>query len=242
MTTQQASKIGHVMLENVRIAFAHGLFQMSQVQGQGRPAYSASFLFDKSHPAARIMWEVMQQVAQHKWGSAPVTGPDGKPQGPAWKVVFDALVAGGKVCMRDGNSKPDIAGYPGNLFVSARTTTAPLVIDQNRQPLTQASGKPYSGCYVNAKLIIWAQQNQHGKRINAQLGGVQFVRDGEPLSGGGPTSVDEFGEIEGAAQAANEFGALFGGAAPAAQPAATQDFSALLGASAPAAGGVPWQE
>src|SRR5690606_20150143 len=213
---------------NVRIAFAHGLFQMSQVQGQGRPAYSASFLFPPDHPAVKIVQAAMAQVAQQKWGAQ-------------WQQTLQALVAGGKICLRDGNSKPDIAGYPGNLFVSARTTTAPLVIDQNRQPLTQASGKPYSGCYVNAKLIIWAQQNQHGKRINAQLGGVQFVRDGEPLSGGAPTSVDEFGEIESAAQAANEFGALFGGAAPAAQPAATQDFSALLGASTPAAGDVPWQ-
>src|SRR5690606_11645232 len=147
----------------------------------------------------------------------------------------------GRLCLINGNAKGHVAGYAGNWVINARSPVAPLVIDQNRQPLTQASGKPYSGCYVNAKLIIWAQQNQHGKRINAQLGGVQFVRDGEPLSGGAPTSVDEFGEIESAAQAANEFGALFGGAAPAAQPAATQDFSALLGASTPAAGDVPWQ-
>ena len=38
---------------------------------------------------------------------------------------------------------------------------------------------------------VWAQNNQYGKRINAQLDGVQFVRDGEPFGEGG-ISVDAF--------------------------------------------------
>jgi hypothetical protein len=213
MSTPQAQKIGLVMLNDVRIAFAHGLFRMDTVQGQGRPAFSATALFPKTHPCMPLVQKAMLQVAEAKW--------PGKGQ-----QTLQALAAGGKICLRDGNSKPDTAGYAGNLFISARTPTAPLVLDQNRQPLTQASGKPYSGCFVNMSLAIWAQDNQYGKRINAQLRGVQFVKDGEPLAGGGPASADEFGEVEATAAAANEFGSLFGGAAPAAQP---NDFAALLG-------------
>ena len=216
MTTQQ-QRVGIVMLEDVRIAFAHGLWTAQTVQGQGRPAFSASFLFPRDHKCVPPVMATMQQVARMKWG-------------PEGDKVLQGLMAAGRVCLRDGNSKPDVAGYPGNLFISARSPTMPLVIDQNRQPLTQASGKPYSGCYVNASLAIWAQQNQHGRRINAQLRGVQFVRDGEPLAGGSPASVDEFGEIEQSAMAANEFGALFGGQQEAQGASQPTDFSSLLGA------------
>src|SRR5690606_36094193 len=137
----------------------------------------------------------------------------------------------GRLCLINGNAKGHVAGYAGNWVINARSPTMPLVIDQNRQPLTQASGKPYSGCYVNASLAIWAQQNQHGRRINAQLRGVQFVRDGEPLAGGSPASVDEFGEIEQSAMAANEFGALFGGQQAAQGAGQPTDFSSLLGSA-----------
>lgn len=227
---QQQQQTGIVMLEEVVIAFAHGLWAAQTVGGQGRPAFSAAFLFAPDHPCVPRIIAAMQAVARQKWGA----------QGDE---MYQALVAGGRVCLRDGNSKPQYAGYPGNLFISARTPTMPLVIDQNRQPLTQASGRPYSGAIVNASIAIWAQQNQHGRRLNAQLRGVQFVRDGEPLAGGSPATVDEFGEIEQSAMAANEFGALFGGQAPAApqqqqvqQPPVApqgQDFSALLGGNAP---------
>src|SRR5690606_16638336 len=218
MTTQQ-KKAGIVMLEDVRIAFAHGLWRADTVQGgEGRPAFSASFLFPRDHKCVPLVMATMQQVARAKWG-------------PEGDKVLQGLMAAGRACLRDGNSKPDTAGFPGNLFISARSPTMPLVIDQNRQPLTQASGKPYSGCYVNASLAIWAQQNQHGRRINAQLRGVQFVRDGEPLAGGRPASVDEFGEIEQSAMAANEFGALFGGQQAAQGASQPTDFSSLLGST-----------
>ncbi|MNP74169.1 hypothetical protein D3C76_1710040 [compost metagenome] len=49
---------------------------------------------------------------------------------------------------------------------------------------------------------IWAQDNSYGKRINAQLQGIQFVKDGEAFSGGG-TSADasDFEEIADGADA-----------------------------------------
>ena len=53
-----------------------------------------------------------------------------------------------------------------------------------------------SGYYVDAILDIWAQENSYGKRINAQLKGVQFRRKGDVFSGGGaPAEDDDFDEI-----------------------------------------------
>lgn len=41
----------------------------------------------------------------------------------------------------------------------------------------------YSGCFVNAKINLWAQKNTYGKRINCELIAIQFASDGEALDG-----------------------------------------------------------
>ncbi len=50
--------------------------------------------------------------------------------------------------------------------------------------------KIYPGCVVNILLRPWAQNNKYGKKINANLIGVQFVRDGERL---GEAPIDDEG-------------------------------------------------
>lgn len=220
MTTQAKSNVGFVMLEDVRIAFVHsqygGLWRAGSSDDGGRPAYSSSFILTPDHKSLPVVRQAMLAVARHKWG------PDGD-------NVLQALASAGRTCLINGNTKGHVAGYAGNWVINARSPVAPRVFDQRRQELTESSGIPYSGCYVNAALAIWAQQNKYGRRINAQLRGVQFVRHGEPLAGGAPASADEFGDIEESAMAANEFGALFGqqAAQGAGQPT---DFSSLLGA------------
>jgi hypothetical protein len=80
---------------------------------------------------------------------------------------------------------------------SAQETAPPTVVDAARQALTERSGKPYAGCYVNASIELWAQDNAYGKRINATLRGVQFVRDGDSFGAGSRAAApDEFDEIE----------------------------------------------
>jgi len=98
--------------------------------------------------------------------------------------------------LHDGDAKAEYEGFEGNKFVSARAKVRPTVFDQQRQELSEADGKPYSGCYVNASIELWAQDNSFGKRINAQLRGVQFLRDGDAFAGGSrPADADEFDEI-----------------------------------------------
>jgi len=85
----------------------------------------------------------------------------------------------------------------GNWFISAaaQENARPTVIDQNKSPLTVRDGKPYAGCYINASIDLWPQDNKYGKRINAQLRGVQFLRDGDAFSAGRPADSDEFEEV-----------------------------------------------
>lgn len=46
----------------------------------------------------------------------------------------------------------------------------------------------YPGCYVNIFIRPWAQDNEHGKKINANLIAVQFVKDGERF---GEAAIDD---------------------------------------------------
>jgi hypothetical protein len=94
----------------------------------------------------------------------------------------------------------------------------PLAINADKSVLTEADGVIYSGCYVNMQIALWAQQNNFGKRVNAQLRGIQFLRDGEAFSGGGVANPDEFDAVEADAD----------GAAPEAAAGGVDDYSSLL--------------
>lgn len=183
-----------VNLNNVRLTFPQ-LFDAKQVNGQGDPKFSAAFLIPRDHPQLGAVKEAIKAAADAKWGAKALE-------------VLKALQASDKLALHDGDAKSDYDGYAGNLFVNASNKIRPLVIGQQREPLTAADGKPYSGCYVNAIVEFWSQDNQFGKRVNASLLGVQFVKDGERLAGGGVASQDDFEPIPGTEAAA--------GAAPAA--------------------------
>ena len=195
--------MSEVKLKDVRLSFANALFEAQKVQGQGEAKFSASFLFPPNHPCVAEIKAAMKKAAEEKWGAKA-------------GEVFMALKAGDKLALHDGDSKPQYEGYKGNLFINASNRIKPLVIDGNLSPLQASSGRPYSGCYVNASIELWAQSNDFGKRINASLKGVQFLRDGQRLSGGGVASADDFEAIPdaapaGGAQAPATTGATTGG-------------------------------
>ena len=171
-----------VKLNNVRLSFANALFEPQQVQGVGDPKFSGSFLFPPDHPAVKEIKKAMEEAAKDKWGAKAGD-------------VYKALKAGDKLCLHDGDAKTEYEGYAGNMFVNASNKIRPLVINTDKSPLTAADGIPYSGCYVNAVIDVWAQDNKFGKRINASLQGVQYLRDGDRLSGAGVASEDDFEAI-----------------------------------------------
>ena len=99
-----------------------------------------------------------------------------------------------KLCLKDGDTlgRPE---FEGKMTIKASTKKRPVVIDRDKSPLAESDNKPYAGCFVNGILSLWAQNNNYGKRINAQLDGVQFFADGEPFGDAG-ISADEFDEYE----------------------------------------------
>jgi hypothetical protein len=188
-----------IKLNDTRLLYAAALFSPQRgPNGEGEPKYSATFGFPPSHPVVAQIKEGFRKLAEEKWGAKAAD-------------VFAELKAGNKLCLHDGDAKASKEGYKGNLYLSASNKLKPLVIDGLRQPLTADGGKPYSGSYVNATIELWAQDNKFGKRINASLTGVQFLRDGPRLAGGTVATVDDYEAIPEAA------GAEAGAAAPAAK-------------------------
>lgn len=187
-----------ILLRDVRLAFP-SLWHASKPKGQqdGEAAFSASFLippthkqsFDPKQPNKKVLTldhlktVIFKEIAKEKWGT----------KGDA---ILKALEAADKTCLHNGDAKSEYEGFEGNFYISARSKVRPSVWDQQREELTEADGKPYSGCQVNASFEFWAQENGFGKRINAQLRGVQFYEDNDAFAGGSrPADSDEFDEI-----------------------------------------------
>lgn len=171
-----------VQLKNVRLAFCN-IFVPTTVNGEGEPAYNVACLFDRKSPNAALMEEAILATAKAKWPTD-------------YKELLPQLKKKDKVCLKDGDDK-EYDGYAGNFYVPTRSDTRPTVLDRDKTPLTKDDGKPYSGCYANVVIEVWAQDNKYGKRINAQLKGVQFVKDGDAFGGSAPASADDFEEVEG---------------------------------------------
>jgi len=159
-----------VKVANVRLSFP-SLFHHATFGGESTGKFEATFILDKKDHA-----QVIDQI------KAEIS-----------RMMRDELktkVPSDKICLKDGDES-DKDGYQGCYTIKASTKKRPLVIDRDKSPLTEEDNRIYAGCYVNAIFSLWAQNNQYGKRINAQLDGVQFAKDGEPFADGG-VSVSEF--------------------------------------------------
>lgn len=181
-----------IKLQDVRLAFAE-IFAPKQFQGTGDPAYSAVLIidpkrsraFDENGKPIKIT-DAIEAVAKEKWA------------GKAAAMLAEARKKD-NVCFRTEpktNASGEVYdGFEGMYHIATRGKTRPLVLDRDKSPLSATDGVVYSGCYVNASVELWAQDNSYGKRINATLRGVQFLRDGDAFAGGTPASEDEFDDL-----------------------------------------------
>jgi hypothetical protein len=164
-----------IKLVNVRLSFP-SLFQHAQFGGESTGKYEATFVLDKVEHADLIT-SIKAKIAE------------------LMKTELKGKVAADKICLKDGDDLGRTE-FEGKYTIKASTKKRPLVIDKDKSPLAQEDERVYAGCYVNAVVSLWAQNNNYGKRINAQLDGVQFFKDGEPFGDGGITT-DEFDVVGG---------------------------------------------
>ena len=94
-----------------------------------------------------------------------------------------------KTPLRDGDvEKPDDESYAGHYFLNANNTTAPGIVDADRQPILQRS-EGYSGVYGRASISFYAFNSSGSKGIACSLNNLQKIADGEHL--GGKASAEE---------------------------------------------------
>jgi len=175
-------------LNNVRISFPQ-LWEAyapppKPNEAPSKPAFQCHWILPPDHPDFVGLKAAIGTVADNQWGANG-------------QAVLKQLVEAHRVCLHNGNTKTTgegevLDGYKDMYYISARSYTRPTVIGHDRAPLTASDGKPYSGCYVNGIFRIWPQFGQYGKRINAQLMGVQFFKDGESFGGGRAADPEEF--------------------------------------------------
>lgn len=171
-----------VNLADARIAFPQLFEAVAPSSGEGKAKFSGAFLIPKDHPAVKKINAAIKEVSDAKWGAKAA-------------ATLKTLQAADKVCLHDGDNKSDYAGYEGNYFINASNTVRPTVLNRDKSPLQEKDGVIYSGCYVNAIIEVWAQDNKFGKRVNATLSGVQFLKDGDAFNGGRAASENEFEDL-----------------------------------------------
>lgn len=160
-----------IKLNNVRLSFP-SLFQKASFQGsEGK--FEATFLISKDAQSELIK----------KIGDSIKSGVSENLKG--------AKVPADKLCFKDGDDF-SYDGYEGTMSFKASNSKRPMVIDNDKSPLTEDDNKLYAGCYVNAVVELWYQNNAYGKRVNANLLGVQFYKHGDPFGDGVSASADDF--------------------------------------------------
>ena len=176
-----------LQLKNVRLSFP-AVFK-PQAYGDGNPAYGAKLIVEPKSANVEAIRKVIEAEAKAKWGE--------KAKDVLEKIRGDKRSAWveGPYRNADGESW---AGFEGNYFLSTRNEKLrPTALDRNKQPVTEADNVIYGGCYVDASVDIYMQDSpKWGRRINAVLRGVRFVRDGDAFGGSSAASADEFEDLD----------------------------------------------
>lgn len=156
---------GCIKIENVRLSYPHLDKSWKKEGTLGEPKFSLRGLLDKStHKAAKdLVKKVIEE--QIKVSKLPI----GK------NMWF----------LRDGDDSGKVE-EAGMLTISSSEARRPSCRNRKGEVVDQDKVLDmfYGGAYGHMLIRPWIQNNEHGKRINASLIAVQFIKDGEPFGEG----------------------------------------------------------
>lgn len=181
MSTNTANLVfredGCILIKNVRLSYPHLFKAWAKNPDKETPKYSGRFLMDKDTHAADI-----KALGAHI--------------GRLMQEHFKGRIPADKLFMRDGKdtAKPE---QENSWLIAASESRRPDVINRDKSRLNEEDDIVYAGCFVNVLIRPWAQSNIHGKRLNANLLAVQFVRDGERFGAERPDAQEAFDDVSG---------------------------------------------
>ena len=156
-----------------RISFAN-IWEPKAING-GDEKYSVSCLIPKSDKKTIARIQKAVEAAKE----------DGKTRKWGGKIPPNL-----KLPLRDGDiDRPDDENYEECYFLNASSKDAPQVVDRKVNPVLDPM-MVYSGCYCNVSVNFYAFNANGNRGVAAGLGNIQFVCDGERLSGKASADAD----------------------------------------------------
>lgn len=169
-TTKVNNPLKVITGPNTRWSYAN-VWEPKSING-GTPKFSVSLIIPKSDTKTVAKIKAAIEAAYHE-GESKLKG-NGKTVPP---------LAALKTPLRDGDAeRPDDEAYANSYFINANATTAPGIVDVDRNPILTRS-EVYSGVYGRASISFYAFNSNGNKGIACGLNNLQKVRDGEPLGG-----------------------------------------------------------
>lgn len=170
MSNQFKNPLKVITGKDTRWSYAN-VWEPKAING-GTPKYSVSLIIPKTDTVT--VKKIQDAIkAAYEEGQGKLKG-NGKSV-PALSVL--------KTPLRDGDvERPDDEVYAGCYFINANATTAPGIVDADRNPIISRS-EVYSGVYGRASISFYAFNSNGNKGIACGLNNLQKIRDGEPLGG-----------------------------------------------------------
>ncbi len=162
-------------LKNVRLRYPN-LFSTESYKGTDTGKYSATFILD-AEQHKEILVEMQAGIEEMITTELKVKKLDA-----------------GRICLKDGDDSGS-EFLEGKFTVKASNKFPITILSKSREVIKSADESPfYPGCYVNAIIDFWPQQGD-GKRINSNLLGIQFSKNGERISEGSGIDINEFDDL-----------------------------------------------
>lgn len=176
-------------VKNVRAAFLNVREARAAGDDPSKKNFNGNFIVTPDHPQFKEIQAAVDQTAKDKWPKD-------------WAVIVKQLRAANKLAFRSGDDKAKYDGFEGNWYISAsnREDQPPEIRSRDGKSLLKKGGtpmdpEPYSGSFLDVTFDFWAQDNQFGKRINANIVGLQFRKHGDAFSAVAKATDEDFEDL-----------------------------------------------
>ncbi len=165
-----------------RFSYAN-VWEPKSING-GTPKYSVSLIIPKDDTATVNKVKAAIKAAYEE-GESKLRG----------NSKFVPALAAIKTPLRDGDKeRPGDDAYANSYFINANSSTAPGIVDADRNPIMERS-EVYSGVYGRASINFYAFNTNGNKGIACGLNHLMKCRDGEPL-GSKSRAEDDFADLD----------------------------------------------
>jgi len=169
-----------------RISFAN-IWEAKSINGSD-PKYSVSCVIPKSDKKTLAKIEKAVEAAKEE------------AKGKKWGGKIPPNL---KLPLRDGDiERPDDENYANCMFLNANSTDKPGIVDRQVTPILDPM-QVYSGCYCNVSLSVYGFSSNGNRGVACGLGNIQWLKDGERLSGKADAASD-FEAVEDDADVLND--------------------------------------